>query len=160
MDNTIGYFQHYIYLQSWKIFEFHLQLFGTGRSICFFTFIFVFDRYFIIAANLIAKYSLHHKHQLVVCDVFIVDWNASYVITQLDLYDKFTTEVQLRKRSIKFRHCTCLKQGRQLLDTYVLVPCVLVTYVTLHVIDSSVMLHFLHTVFGTKWGRSGQTLIH
>lgn len=59
------------------------------------TFIFVFNGNFIVTLQLASEDTLHHQHQLIVCDVFIMDRDASNVVTQLGFDDQLAAQVQL-----------------------------------------------------------------
>lgn len=59
------------------------------------TFIFVFDGNLVAALQFAPEDALHHQHQLVVCDVFIMDGDAPYVVAQLGFDDELPAQVQL-----------------------------------------------------------------
>lgn len=59
------------------------------------TFILVFYGNLVVTLQLAPEDTLHHQHQLIVGDVFIMDRDASDVITQLGFNDQLPAQVQL-----------------------------------------------------------------
>lgn len=59
------------------------------------TFVLVFDGHLVVALQLPPENALHHQHQLVISDVFVMDGDASDVIAQLGFDDQLPAQVQL-----------------------------------------------------------------
>lgn len=75
----------------------HQRMTGPSQafSVSWLTFILVFDSDLVVTLQLSPEDTLHHEHQLIIGNVFIMDGNASDVVTQLGFDDQLPAQVQL-----------------------------------------------------------------